>query len=473
MVRLTILFSMIAFICAYAFRDWYKSLCALILMMAFIENPEMPKGLLGIQGLSVWNMVLLCVCIGCAMKWKEEGLKWDMPQKITVLLSLFIALIVIAYVRFIVDLDGMREYSVIANKSFDSILGHTSNHLINPLKWLAPAALLFIGCRSEERFRLGLYTLLGMYVLLALQIIRWMPIGDLVGGEDFAERALRVLAKEMGYHRVDLSMILGGAFWAIVAARTYLQSILAKMMVPGLLAITFLGQALTGGRAGYVTWAGVGFAMAWLKWRRYLILAPIAAILMIGFVPAIKDRMMQGFDEDSVDTRSHNVEAEWIDDGDYDFYTVTAGRVIAWPFVVEKIVQRPIIGYGRRAMQREGVATRLLTELGESFPHPHNAYLQWTFDNGIIGLIIVMTMFIHFGIYAMRLLRDKESAEAVAAGGACFALMLALAIAAIGSQTFYPREGTVGMWCAIGLMMRVHVSLNNKRAAAGKSLKNG
>ena len=33
--------------------------------------------------------------------------------------------------------------------------------------------------------------------------------------------------------------------------------------------------------------------------------------------------------------------------------------------------------------------------------------------------------------------------------------MLALLIAALGSQTFYPREGSVGMWCAIGLLFRV------------------
>jgi hypothetical protein len=28
----------------------------------------------------------------------------------------------------------------------------------------------------------------------------------------------------------------------------------------------------------------------------------------------------------------------------------------------------------------------------------------------------------------------------------------------MGSQTFYPVEGTVGMWCAIGLMLRVSVN---------------
>jgi hypothetical protein len=37
------------------------------------------------------------------------------------------------------------------------------------------------------------------------------------------------------------------------------------------------------------------------------------------------------------------------------------------------------------------------------------------------------------------------------------ALILALLVAAFGSQTFYPREGAVGMWAAIGLMLRLMV----------------
>ena len=40
--------------------------------------------------------------------------------------------------------------------------------------------------------------------------------------------------------------------------RNAIKSALARLMVPALLAMTFLGQALTGGRAGYVTWIGVG-----------------------------------------------------------------------------------------------------------------------------------------------------------------------------------------------------------------------
>jgi hypothetical protein len=57
----------------------------------------------------------------------------------------------------------------------------------------------------------------------------------------------------------------------------------------------------------------------------------------------------------------------------------------------------------------------------------------------------------------VRLFRDETNKYGVTIGGITLSLVLALLIAAIGSQTFYPREGAVGMWCAIGLALRVYV----------------
>ena len=45
------------------------------------------------------------------------------------------------------------------------------------------------------------------------------------------------------------------------------------------------------------------------------------------------------------------------------------------------------------------------------------------------------------------------------------ALVLSLLVAGLGSQTFYPREGSVGMWCAIGLLLRV----DRERVARARS----
>ncbi len=140
-----------------------------------------------------------------------------------------------------------------------------------------------------------------------------------------------------------------------------------------------------------------------------------------------------------------------------DAYTITAGRNVAWPYVIKKIGEAPILGYGREAMQTTGIAPYLLSSFGEEFPHPHNAYLQITLDNGLLGAIPIVFLYLLLLKRSVSLFMDSRSPEFIAVGGMAFALIAALMIGAMGSQSFYPREGAVGMWCAIGLMLRVHV----------------
>jgi hypothetical protein len=63
MIRLSLLAVYVAAAALYAGKDWYKSLCALVLLMAVEEHPDMPKTMLGIQGLNPWNLLLAVVVI--------------------------------------------------------------------------------------------------------------------------------------------------------------------------------------------------------------------------------------------------------------------------------------------------------------------------------------------------------------------------------------------------------------------------
>jgi hypothetical protein len=101
MIRLTLLGVYVLGFSAYAFKDWFKSLCALILLMAVIEHPDMPKSILGIPGLNPWNLLLLPVVIGWAKARRAEGLTWDMPKHITVLLLLYLVVVLVGFVRMV------------------------------------------------------------------------------------------------------------------------------------------------------------------------------------------------------------------------------------------------------------------------------------------------------------------------------------------------------------------------------------
>jgi hypothetical protein len=74
-----------------------------------------------------------------------------------------------------------------------------------------------------------------------------------------------------------------------------------------------------------------------------------------------------------------------------------------------------------------------------------------------VGLLLVLPFYIVVLYHGISLFRDSRSPVFVSAGGVACALVLALLVASVGSQTFYPREGSVGMWCAIGLLLRVYV----------------
>lgn len=466
MVRITLLWMVIAFLAVYAWRDWYKALCGLVLLMAVIEHPDMPKTLFGIQGLNPWNVLLGFVLLAWFFTRGREGLQWDLPGRITALLLFYLVVIVTGFYRMMGDSYAMVEFSLMTGREPPTDSGMWAEHLINTLKWVIPGILFYDGCRSRERFTLGLVALLAVYFLIGVQVIKWMPLDAIGGGSDLTDRSIKILSREVGFHRVNLSMMLAGAFWAIISTRVLAERRTVILMIYSSALAVLFAQALTGGRTGYGTWLVVGMLLAVLRWRKYLILAPVLLLIVAMLVPAAMERMSQGFSAETVDTNTRIQDQGQIGDGGPDLYTVTAGRNIAWPRVLDKFAEAPWFGYGREAMQRTGVAAGLWKDLGELFPHPHNAYLQLLLDNGVIGAVLVLLFYITVMRYGLSLLKDSQSPVYIAAGGVTLALVVALLVASIGSQSFYPREGAVGMWCAIGLMLRVYVERSRIHADA-------
>jgi len=440
MIRITLLVVYVLGFCAYAFKDWFKSLCALILLMAVVEHPDMPKSILGIPGMNPWNLLFGVVVITWLMARKREQLVWDMPRHVNVLLVLYLGVVLIGWLRLMLDRD------MVSLSGSDLV----SEMLINTLKWVVPGLILFDAARTRERFRLAVLCSIAVYFLLAVQVIRWMPLSAAVSGESLSERSIKILVNEVGFHRVNMSAMLAAGSWAIFAALPLAQTRLQRVAVIAGFVMTVFGQALTAGRAGYVTWIAVGFILCLLRWRKYLLLGPVMVAAVLILAPGVVDRMMEGFRSAPV---TFGMEAQRTGP---DVYAVTAGRNVAWPLVIEKIKERPIVGWGRLAMVRTGLTARLAA-FQEGFSHPHNAYLEMLLDNGLIGFMLVMPFFAVVLWKSVSLFMDSRDPLFYGIGGISCAFLLALMVAAMGSQTFYPREGWVGLWCVLGLMLRVHV----------------
>ena len=444
-IRLTALYLMVAGLSIYAWKDWFKSLCGLILIMAIIHHEDMPSNMFGIQGFNVWNIMFLSILLAWASNRQRQGLIWDMPRHVSILLSLYLGVIVVGFLRAVVDRSHIEWYPL-----KDLI----SEELINTVKWVFPAVLLFDGCRTRKRVMAALICILVMYFVLSAQVVKRMPWESALGGA--GERIQRTRLKicgGIGYSAPNLSTILAGASWGMFAALPLVRKrrhTLAILAAAGMIAF---GQALTGGRAGYAAWGATGLMLCLLRWRKYLLLGPVLVILLPILLPGTVDRLLYGFG------KTDAAGQEMVDD-----YEVTSGRTLIWPHVIDEIGESPVIGHGRLAMNRTGLSDKMMAEMGESFPHPHNMYLQTLLDNGVLGSIPILLFWGTLLFYSARLFRSPNRLYA-AVGGLSLALMLAQLFAGIGSQYFYPTESTLTVWAAMLLALRVHVEEGRAQAA--------
>jgi O-antigen ligase len=429
----------------YAWRNWFASACAAVFLMAAMQHPDMPKNIGDIQGLNPWNFLMLNVLLAWQRNRRREGLRWDMPGYLNLMAAGYLLVILIGVGRMLMDLEPLRRSGIDGLGLSWAI----SECLINSIKWVLPGILLFDACRTRRRTIIALTIVLAVYFLIALQVIKHMPLSYVASsGNELSKRAAKILMKSVGYHRVNLSMMFSGASWAMLTALALVQTRRSQLLILAAAATIALGQALTGGRAGYVTWALLGTMICLLRWRRLLPVIPLTVLAVCIFIPSVRDRMFQGIANDQGPIRNET-----------STYEMTSGRTIAWSYVIPKIFESPLFGYGRQAMIRTGTYQKILDDYdgGETFPHPHNAYLETLLDNGFFGFFLIIPMYLVILVLAFRVLMDRTDPLYAAVGGACFSLVMALLIASMGSQSFYPREGSVGMWCAIGLMLRVYV----------------
>jgi hypothetical protein len=274
--------------------------------MAVIEHPDMPKNIMGIQGLNPWNILLVNVIAGWLIQRRNEKLTWDLPRRFNFLLLIYLLILLVGFMRAVTDMANLTKLTV---------GGMISEYLINTLKWVIPGLLLFDGCRNLSRLKAGAGSILLMFLLLGIQIIWWMPMSSALSGSDLEARSRKIILNEIGYSRVNMSMIMCGASWAMLSALPLAQGRKQQMLVVGLFLVISYSQALTGGRMGYVTWGIIGILMCFLRWRKYLLLIPVFILMIFLVMPGVVERMLEGFGERNISGQ------EVIND-----YNVTAGR---------------------------------------------------------------------------------------------------------------------------------------------------
>lgn len=428
-------------------RSWFIGACGAVVLMALVEHPEMPRTVFGIPGFSPWNFLIINVTFAWLNQRRNEGVVWDMPRVVNMLLFFFIGTIFLSFLRVLVNPTPYILYSTsgIINEAF-----------VNSLKFMLPFYMFYDGCRTPERSRYAMGSILFMYFLLALMVVKHMGLHGASAGADLNGRGAKLVHASTGYHRVDMAMMLSGAAWGILAAVTVVKEKKYKLVVLGAFAMVTLAEALTGGRTGYVTWLLIGLVLCLFRWWKLLLFLPVVVMVALAFMPAVTERLSMG-----MGGRQGNIVVQT------DENRVTSGRTEVWPYALRGISQSPVFGYGRFGFLRSGVAAEYAAAgIEEEVGHPHNAYLEMLLDTGVVGFALVMPLYGVLVFYSLKLFRDKTDALNSAAGALCVALFLALLIGSLGAQTLYPREGVAGMWAAAGLMLRRYVDLRQAQESA-------
>jgi O-antigen ligase len=350
----------------------------------------------------------------------------------------------VGVLRAILDRSNIQDYPL---KSL------ISEELVNTIKWVVPGLLLFDGCRTRRRVVVILVCVLSVYFLISVQVIRLLPLESILQSGDSIEYTRQACTK-MGYNATDLSVMFAGASLGFLAIMPLFHKKYRIVMLISA-GVVLVAQALTGGRGGYLAWGATGLVLCVIRWRKYLILVPVVAMLLPMVFPGAVGRMLVGFG--GINAAGQTT----VDD-----YSMTSGRTLIWPHVVDRIGESPLVGHGRLAMRRTGLTAYLLQEYGEgeAVYHPHNIYLETLLDNGILGSLPIFILWGIIILYSTRLFGSNNQLYS-AVGGLCLALILTSLIGGLSGQHYYPQEHTVGMWMAVFLMLRV--DLEEKRAQAG------
>ncbi len=454
-MRIYVLYFLIVALAIYAWRDWFISLCGLIVLSALMGHPDMPRFIMGIQGLNPWNLMLVAVMVPWLLKRRHEGLRWDLPRWGTGLLVCYVAIIVIAYVRAAFDLDSFPKVGG-GRSGPVTLAGLTSDRLINSIKYLIPGMMLYDGCRTRRRVVLGLVASLMMAVLYSVVILRTLPLSSLAttGPQELKQR--RHITKRVGFHANSVAMICVTGFWGSLACSGMRRRKWHLLPVAAAVLLTGLALLLTRSRAGYVAFLGIGLLYAVFLWRSLILLLPVFVISIVAAFPGVSERMLMGVGS-----------AEVPGQGQHDIDTITAGRTTnIWPSVIAQIWESPLIGHGRLGILRTPAHDMIVESEGACPEHPHNAYLEMLLDSGLVGLAPVVIMYGILAFVSAGLCLDRRDPMFGAAGVAGLAAVGTLAIMSMSGSSLFPRENSQMAWCLYGVTLRVWVE---RRKLAGRS----
>ena len=453
-MRIYLLWMAVAGLALYAWRNWFVSACALVLLSVVMQREDFPQYLMGINGLNPWNLLFLVTVLAWWVQRRGTGVRLDLPRPVVALLVIALLLLFVTYLRAACDLGSIRLDEEGSERP--GLLGFTGEFLINRIKFVVTALMIFDGCRTRKRIMIAAGVILISACAYALMVIKHVPVSSLLSSSESVFMGYRHrIDRDIGLMAIDMSMLLAASFWALVTFSCL--AVKRRLVQVGLFAaaaVVFLGMALCHSRGSYLGFAAGGLVLAIARWRKLLWVLPVGVAAIFMFFPAIPARLGMGL-----------AESNYAGTDVQDWDRITAGRSTdLWPPALDQFAKGPAVGFGGMACSRTQLHDEWLRR-GDAPRHPHNAYLELLLDMGIVGFFPMMLLYGGIFFLTLKLFRNRQDNLTAAVGGMGLACITVLMVTALGCQSFYPTQSTLLCWCIWGLALRMAVAQQSVRQA--------
>jgi O-antigen ligase len=420
--------------CIGIMYDFRIGAVAILLLLPSADTYALPRGLMGIVGLSPMNLLVAGTLVSFVLQGRLQKAGRFLPRP---LLWLYIVPLLLAGLNGTRFVDDMLPYYYDTMAiHFNTAGGYLREMVMRPLLIVLMAMLVAAGvARSQKPERFIIAIAISVWIIAALQLSYVFNSGVRLGW--LASTRARSFFDGIGIHANDLGRLYMAAYALLLFVWWETKSQALRNFLFVTLGVLCFGLLLTFSRGAFMGFLLINaWLLAWKFNARTVGLAVLVVVVAMLVMPnAVYNRMMLG-----------------VESGDAD--AVSAGRIEGiWAPLLPEVLSSPLYGNGiGSVMWSKPIVSGAMVPVG----HPHNAYLEALLDMGVIGLGLLLAFYWHvwrgFRSLGSNAYLSPELRGLFQGATAC---LLAFLVTGMSGSSLKPTGEFAYLWLAIGMMYGV------------------
>ncbi len=390
-----------------------------LLVLTPLHNwPLLPRELMGVTGLSAYNVVWFVTIAGIMGRLFISNDSIRLEKFLTGAALLFALAYGFCVFWAVIDIDAYPKVGRVAITRNSLIV----ENLFKPIQYVMVAWAVFAYSRLSHSTRIATAGILlaGACFGLVIFVGFTSAVSFTSVGTESLYRGREALSGGIGMHANSVGAISSYAlvFAALVRPK---DRIIVILRYAALIAAV-LGIFLSFSRSAWAATLIVGLLLFFrLSGRERTVLLAIVGIMFVLLASAIIERATYRLDTWSASE-------------------ISAGRIEKiWIPLLPEVVEHPLLGNGKFAiLKSEGFRQRAWGQM--ILKTPHSAYLEIILDMGLLGAVVFLIFYAQMYRRAARLQHPLVLQ------------LVIIAIVGITGHSFYPYLGNYLLWVTYGLM---------------------